>query len=187
MLREVSNTTIAFIPKTISPSSLQDFQVILYCNTIYKCIAKILASRIASVQPLLISKEQSAFIPKQQIADNILLAQELVHAYQSRKGPPRCALKVDIMKVFDSIKWDVLRTVIKVFSFPQWLVSRVMEYITSAHFSISLNGKFIGFLFTTRGPCQGDPLSLFLFVLAMEVFFGLMRQNETKQDFKYHW
>lgn len=38
--------------------------------------------------------------------DNILLAQEVVKDYDTLNGKPRCALKLDVMKPFDSVRWD---------------------------------------------------------------------------------
>ena len=85
--------------KTTSPSSLK-FRPISCCNTIYKCIAKIIANHVAVVLPSLIGKEQLVFVLEHQIPDNILLAQDLVHAYQSKKESPHCAFKVDLRKAF---------------------------------------------------------------------------------------
>lgn len=44
--------------------------------------------------------------PNNIVAENILLAQELVRNYHKEKGIPRCAVKVDVMKAYDSIDWD---------------------------------------------------------------------------------
>ncbi|KAK4384399.1 hypothetical protein Sango_3064900 [Sesamum angolense] len=45
---------------------------------------------------------------RRSIADNILLAQELLAGYNQRRLPPRCTLKVDIQKAYDSVEWDFL-------------------------------------------------------------------------------
>ena len=39
-----------------------------------------------------------------------LLSQELLHT--ERGGPPRCSLKVDLMKAYDSVKWDFLLAIL---------------------------------------------------------------------------
>lgn len=66
------------------------------CNTVYKCIPKTL--------PDLISYSQAA-VPGRRIRDNIVLAQELLKNYYKNQDKPRCALKVDLKKAFDSINW----------------------------------------------------------------------------------
>ena len=117
LLNEVSNIVITLAPKVINATSQMDYRFISCCNVIYKCISKIMANRVVSVLPALISREQSAFVPSRCIADNVLLAHELVHAYQSQKGPSHYALKVDLMKAFDSVEWNFLHPVLNAFDF----------------------------------------------------------------------
>ena len=38
----------------------------------------------------------------------MLLAQEIVRDYHKDKGNPRCTLKVDLKKAYDSINWDFM-------------------------------------------------------------------------------
>ncbi|GJY36059.1 putative reverse transcriptase domain-containing protein [Tanacetum coccineum] len=54
----------------------------------------------------IVSINQSAFVPGRRISNNILLTQELMRNYHRRRGPPRCAFKVDIQKAYDT-DWKV--------------------------------------------------------------------------------
>lgn len=83
-----------------------EFRLISCCNTIYKCIAKILANRWRICLPYLISWNQSAFIHGRRIVDNILLAHDVVKDYHKPTGKLRCAIKIDLKKTFDSFHWD---------------------------------------------------------------------------------
>lgn len=38
--------------------------------------------------------------------DNVLLIYELVRGYHKGNGRPRCAIKLDIIKAYDSVVWD---------------------------------------------------------------------------------
>lgn len=82
---------------------LGDFQPISCCNTIYKCVTKLIARRLHGVMPSLIGKQQRAFLKGRHIGDNVLLAQELLSNYHRDKGSPRCAIKIDLMKAFDKV------------------------------------------------------------------------------------
>jgi len=43
LLKQVNATTIALISKVANSFRVKDFRLISYCNTIYKCIAKIIS------------------------------------------------------------------------------------------------------------------------------------------------
>ena len=52
---------------------------------------------------LIVSDNQFAFIPRSVILDNILLSQELVRGYHRNTGVPRSAMRIDIMKFYNTI------------------------------------------------------------------------------------
>ncbi|GKE42877.1 RNA-directed DNA polymerase, eukaryota, reverse transcriptase zinc-binding domain protein, partial [Tanacetum coccineum] len=98
---EVNATLIALVPKMKTPLKVTDFRPIACCNVVYKCISKILTNMIKHVLNKLVDQNQSAFLPGRAITDNILLTQELLRGYNSRNGPKRCSLKIDIQKAYD--------------------------------------------------------------------------------------
>ena len=108
LLKELNTTTISLVPKVTNPSILNDYRPISCCSTIYKCISKVIANRLKRVLPSLIDKAQSAFIKGRHISDNILLTQELMRNYHRKDSPVRCAIKVDLKKAFDTVRWDFI-------------------------------------------------------------------------------
>ncbi|KAL0293943.1 UNVERIFIED_CONTAM: hypothetical protein Sradi_6911900 [Sesamum radiatum] len=131
---------------------------------LYKAITKIIVKRLQRVLPLLITYSQNAFVPGRNISDNILLAQELLAGYNQTRLPERCTLKVDIQKAYDSVEWDFMVEVLKLFNFPHQFITLIEQCISTASFSVSLNGSIHGFFKGGRGLRQGDPMSLiFLF------------------------
>nr|KAJ0197187.1 hypothetical protein LSAT_V11C700342420 [Lactuca sativa] len=105
ILKEVNATVIALVPKVDSPGKVSDFRPISCCSVIYKCISKVIVARIRNHLGSIVAENQSAFIPGRSITDNILLSQELVRGYHRDRGFSRCALKVDIQKVYDIVSW----------------------------------------------------------------------------------
>ncbi|KAK4387116.1 putative ribonuclease H protein [Sesamum angolense] len=97
------------------------------------------------VLDLLIDYSQNAFIPGRSISDNILLAQELLAGYNQTRLPPRCTIKVDLQKAYDSVQWDFLLEVLKLFKFPTRFIGWIEQCVSSATFSVSLNGSIYGF------------------------------------------
>ncbi|KAL0453999.1 UNVERIFIED_CONTAM: hypothetical protein Slati_1378000 [Sesamum latifolium] len=53
--------------------------------------------------------------PRRSIGDNILLAQELFTGYNQQHLPPRCALKVDLRKAYDTVEWDFMLATLHLF------------------------------------------------------------------------
>ncbi|MDD0160935.1 reverse transcriptase domain-containing protein, partial [Shigella flexneri] len=84
--------------------------------------------------------------------------QELLKNYHRNSRPPRCAIKVDILKAYDTVDWDFILHALSAFNFPASLVSWIRCCITSPMFSISINGELAGFFPSNRGLRQGDPL-----------------------------
>ena len=58
ILAESNATLIALIPKVPNPSSIGEFRPISCCNTIYKCISKIIATRLQVLLPDFVDKAQ---------------------------------------------------------------------------------------------------------------------------------
>lgn len=63
MLRQLNYTLVALIPKINNLIEVKQFRPIALCNVCYKIIAKILANRLKTLLPKIISSTQSAFVP----------------------------------------------------------------------------------------------------------------------------
>uniref|UniRef100_A0A6N2M2M8 Reverse transcriptase domain-containing protein n=1 Tax=Salix viminalis TaxID=40686 RepID=A0A6N2M2M8_SALVM len=185
--RCINTTRITLIPKVASPNQLNDFRPISCCSVIYKCISKIIANRIKLSLSSIVGKAQSAFIPGRNIAEAILLVQELMLNYHRNKGPPRCAVKVDLRKAFDTVNWDFILEALRLINVPSKVIGWIRVCITSPAFTVSMNGADHGFFRSQRGLRQGDPLSPYLFVLAMEGLNGILRKATSNNGFKHHW
>ncbi|XP_031285378.1 uncharacterized protein LOC116144061 [Pistacia vera] len=91
--------------------------------------------RIKSALPLFIDPAQAAFVGDRRIGDNILLCQQLVHNYNRASAKEKwCALKVDLMKAYDSVNWEFLLQVLKNFGFLSVLVNWISKCITTPRF-----------------------------------------------------
>ncbi|KAK9706466.1 hypothetical protein RND81_07G127100 [Saponaria officinalis] len=106
--KQVNTTLLTLVPKKKVVQSVQDFRPIACCSVLYKIISKVLANRLQPLLPLLVGQEQAAFIKGRNIFDNILLSQHLVKNYTRKFLTPRCLIKVDIRKDFDTLQWSFI-------------------------------------------------------------------------------
>lgn len=81
LMKAWNATAITLIPKVTTPCTMKDFRPIYCCNVVYKCISKILVSRIKPYLDSLVGPHQSPFVQGRHIADNVVLMQELVTGY----------------------------------------------------------------------------------------------------------
>ncbi|KAL2251892.1 UNVERIFIED_CONTAM: hypothetical protein Sindi_2311500 [Sesamum indicum] len=156
-------------------------------TTFLALIPKIIVQRLSVILDKLISSGRAAFVPGRSIGDNIMLAQELFTGYNQSCLPPRCALKVDIQKAYDTMEWDFMIAVMELFGFPSTFVKWIEVCVTTPTFFVGLNGKPHGFFRGARGLRQGDPVSPYLFVLVIEVLqLGLLQLIDQDELFSFH-
>jgi hypothetical protein len=164
-----NSNIIALIPKTPEASSIDQYRPIAMANFKFKIISKILADRLASLLPDLISDKQKGFIHDRNIKDCLCIASEATNLLHNKSFGGNLALKIDITKAFGTLDWNFLIKVLKSFGFNEVFCNWILTILHSAHLSVAINGKSYGYFNCTRGVRQGDPLSPLLFCLAEDV------------------
>ncbi|GJS19659.1 RNA-directed DNA polymerase, eukaryota, reverse transcriptase zinc-binding domain protein [Tanacetum coccineum] len=91
-------------------------------------------------------------------------------AWYRKRKQKLMVFKVDFEKAFDYIRWDFLDLVMAKLGFGFKWRSWIHGCLRNARSSVLINGSPFKIF---RGLRQGDPLSLFLFILAMEGFHAI--------------
>lgn len=117
--------------------------------------------------------------------DNVLLASELIKGYNRAYNSPRCMVKVDIRKAYDSLKWSFLQKVMEELGFPNQYIQWVMVCVRTLSFSILVNGYPTPPFAAAKGLRQGS-LQPYLFAIGMEYLTRRLAGLANKKNFKYH-
>nr|XP_016491587.1 PREDICTED: uncharacterized protein LOC107811215 [Nicotiana tabacum] len=120
------------------------------------------------------------------ITDNIIMSHELIKGYGRKNISPRCMLKIDIHKAYDSVEWVYVEQVMRLLGLPEKYVKWVMACISIRSYLIIVNGKRIKPFEAKRGLRQGDSLSPLLFVIAMKYLCRLLKQLGSNKNFRFH-
>ncbi|XP_026377899.1 uncharacterized protein LOC113272244 [Papaver somniferum] len=115
------------------------------------------------------------FSSRRVISENTCLVKEIVQATKRKEGmTSHLALKMDMYKAFDRLEWSFLLDILKQFGFSEKFRQLISQCISITQIEILLNGCETSSFKSSRAIRQGDPLSLYLFILAMESFSRYM-------------
>jgi hypothetical protein len=148
-------------------------------------VSQVIVGRLKECIPTLVSPFQTSFVPGRNIHENIVVAQEMVHSMMKMKGTKEYfAIKVDLSKEYDKISWDFIWRVLMEINFPVQLINIIMHMVTSVETNVKRNGARNDYLRPKRGIRQGDPISLYLFVLCIDKLSHLISHVVLKGDWK---
>ena len=104
--KSIDSTSIALIPKVKHPKRFADFYPISLCNVVYKLISKVLVNWLKKFLSIAILESQSAFLSGRLISDNVLVAFETLHYFETKTNGKvgQMALKLDMSKAYDKVE-----------------------------------------------------------------------------------
>ncbi|CAH9124930.1 unnamed protein product [Cuscuta epithymum] len=183
----ISSSFVVLIPKIDNPITFSDFRPICLSNFVNKVCTKVLATRLNKILPKIISEEQAGFMQNRDIADQVLIAQEMIHAIDKKVRGSNVVVKLDMAKAFDKLSWKYLFEILLKFGFDNQFVNLIRANLQATYLSIIINGVPQGFFQPKRGVKQGDPLSPFLFIIASEGFSRGLKIKVAEGKIKPYW
>ena len=175
--KEMKLGCITLIHKKNTTELLQNYRPISLLNTDLKIYTKLLANRLKKSLHQVINAQQYAR-PGSQLFHVLTLLRDM-QQHSSSRGYDHFYISLDFEKAFDSIDHKWLLRVLTRFGFSPKFVQTVATLYFEATSEVSVNGFRTRPFTIERGVRQGDPLSLFLFLIAVEPFLIAVR-NDNK-------
>lgn len=123
-----------------------------------------------------------AFVPSRLGLDNMIIAQEIIHTISGERGQVGyMAIKIDLEKAYDRLEWHFVRDMLHLYKFPKSLTKLILSCVSTSSISVLLNGAKLESFLPSLGIRQGDHLSLYLFIICMEMM-GFLIDLKCKEN-----
>lgn len=143
LLMAWNTSVVTLIPKIACPSHPEYVRPISFCHVPYKCISKLIFSRLKLVLDKIINPAQGAFIASRSIVHNVLLCQDVAKHYSRKHCLPSTLQKIDLYKTYDMIDWQFIKDMLIALQFPTHFIKISMSCITSTSYSLLINGQLL--------------------------------------------
>ena len=162
---------------------IKNYRPITLLNVDYKILSKILAKRIQEVLPEIIHHDQVGYMKKRNIGEAVRIIDDIL--FNSLTKPNGFLVAVDFEKAFDSVAHAFLFKILQRFGFGDSFRSWVKVLYTDISSCVMNGGNSTGYFKIKRGVRQGDPLSPYLFLLAIEILAGAIRKDNNITGFQF--
>ena len=157
-------------------SYLENWRPISLVNVDAKIASKVISNRIKCCLPDIIHHNQSGFIKDRFIGETARSILDIID-HTERSELPGMIIFIDFEKAFDSIEWCFLYSCLKAFNFGPEFIKWVKTFYKNVSSCVINNGVSSPSFKLGRGVRQGDPLSPYLFVVAIEILAIFIRSN----------
>lgn len=93
-------------------------------------------------------------------------------------------IKIDLSKVYDNVRWLLLRMLMTHLGFRIDFIRWVINYISTTSFAVLVNGEASPFFHAKRGLRQGFPFSPLLFLLVAEGLSKFLESEKRRGSFR---
>jgi len=157
-------------------SFLENWRPISLVNVDAKIMSKAIATRIKNVLRNIIHHNQTGFIKDRYIGETVQSIFDIID-FTAEENISGLLIFIAFQKAFDSLERNFLQRCLESFNFGSDFIRWVMTFCKNIQSCVINNGITSDYFIIERGVRQGDPLSPYLFVVAVETLVIAIRQN----------
>ena len=148
-------------------SLIENWRPISLVNADAEIISEVIVNRIKKVLPSIIHHNQTGYVKERHIGETVRSIFDIIDL-TGKENMPGLLIFIDFENAFDSLEWNLLYNCLDAFNFgpnfKRWI--KTFNGLCSYYFEL------------TREVRQDDPLSPYLFLLAVETLAIAIRANE---------
>ena len=164
------------IEKKTDKRFIKNWRLISLLSVGYKIISKALAAGLKDILPKIISSVQSAYVKNRFNGENRRLISDIIEVVDLF-NIAGYIVTMDIENTLDSLDHTFLIQVLKKYDFGKTFI-RWVQTITNKQESYVINGGNTAQYFNLeKSARQGDSISGYLFIMALEVLFILIKNK----------
>ena len=146
-------------------------------------LSKVLAERLKNVLPSIVKSDQTAYVKNRFLGESVRLISDILEVTK-KLNIDGYVLTIDIEKAFDSVDHPFLYAALNKLGFDKEFIDWIKVLNNGQESCILNGGESTGYFKLERGSRQGDPISAYLFIIIMEIFFTMIRSNPNIEGLK---
>ena len=162
---------------------ISNWRPISLLNLDQKIISKALAIKLKKVLPVLISPGQTAYINGRFIGESGRLISDIIEVCDIEKlsgyFEKLINMTINFEKAFDSMNHAFLIAALKKYGFGDNFIDWIKILLNNQESCVINGGHTTKYFKLERGARQGDPISAYLFILALKIFFIIIKTNKN--------